>query len=169
MDGLILRLFVFLFHFDRALVLALALALGRGCAVDLCLLLGGLVITEIKPIVVRLEAIRFGVVAAGFPLEKSVLQVELRYTSRWTYPSLIPPPRLRLPAPPLVPLAFFGVAFLAMPFAPFLRGVPGLAEGTEKWVAVPDALAIARILKMRSEIARGVGRSRPGAGAVLLA
>ena len=164
MDGLILRLFIL--HLDWALVFALAL--GCGGAVDLCLLLGGLVITDIRPIVVRLAAIRLEVVA-GFPLEKLVLQVELRYTSRWTYPSPIPPPRLRLPAPPLVPVAFFGVAFWVVPFAPFLRGVPPLAEGTEKWVAVPDALAIARILKMRSEIARGVGRSRPAAGAVLLA
>ena len=69
------------------------------------------------------------------------------------------PPRLRLPlpAPPLDPLVFL-VALVV----DFLRGV----EGTEKWEAVPEALALARILKMRSEIARGVGRSRPVAGAV---
>ena len=47
----------------------------------------------------------------------------------------------------------------------FLRGVPALelAEGTAKWPAVPEALALARILKMRSEIAREVRRSRPAA------
>lgn len=58
-----------------------------------------------------------------------------------------------------------------VPFAAFLRGVLALelAEGTEKWPAVPEALAMARILKMRSEIARGVGRSRSAAEVVPLA
>ena len=54
-----------------------------------------------------------------------------------------------------------------MPVAAVLRGVPtlDLAEEMLKWVVVPEALAIARILTIRSEIARGVGRSRPAAGA----
>ena len=54
-----------------------------------------------------------------------------------------------------------------MPVAAVLRGVPtlDLAEEMLKWVVVPEALARARILTIRSEIARGVGRSRPAAGA----
>lgn len=52
-----------------------------------------------------------------------------------------------------------------MPFAALLRGVPGLdlAEEMLKWPLAPEALAVARILWMRSEIARGVGRSKPAA------
>ena len=81
--------------------------------------------------------------------------------------SLIMLLRLRLPALALELLVFLGVAFLMLPFAALLRGVLGLdlAFETLKWLEVPEALAVWRILTMRSEIARGVGRSRPGAGA----
>ena len=93
--------------------------------------------------------------------------------SRWAYSSLIPPPRLRLDAEalPLAPLVFFGVAFLVPPFVAFLRGVLVLDLALEmvKWRVEPEALAAARILTMRSEIARGVGRSRLVAEARLLA
>ena len=53
-----------------------------------------------------------------------------------------------------------------LPFATFLRGVVGVDDAVEAldWLLVPEALARARILKMRSEIARGVGRSRLVAG-----
>ena len=83
------------------------------------------------------------------------------------YMSLIMLLRLRLPALALELLVFLGVAFLMPKFAAFLRGVLGLdlAFETLKWVEVPEALAVWRILRMRSEIARGVGRSRPVAGA----
>ena len=85
----------------------------------------------------------------------------------------MPPPRLRLAAwtLPLAPLVFFGVAFLVLLFAAFLRGVLVLDLALEmvKWLVDPEALAVARILTMRSEIARGVGRSRPVAEAWLLA
>lgn len=86
--------------------------------------------------------------------------------SRWTYSSLILPARLRLPVSTLTPFVFFGVNFLVIPVAAVLRGVPALdlAEEMLKWAVVPEALAIARILTIRSEIARGVGRSRPAAG-----
>ena len=92
------------------------------------------------------------------------MKVEPKYKIRRIYSSLILPPRLRLPAPGLTPLVF-GVIFLVMPFAAFLRGVPTLDFAVEmlKWSVVPEALARARILKMRSEIARGVGRSWPAA------
>ena len=81
--------------------------------------------------------------------------------------SLIMPARLRLPALAFEPLVFFGVAFLMPPFAAFLRGVLGLDLALEmlKWLEVPEALAVWRILTMRSEIARGVGRSKLVAGA----
>lgn len=71
------------------------------------------------------------------------------------------PPRLRLPALAFAPLAFFGVAFFVIPLAVFLRGVLGLDLALEmlKWEVDPEALALARILTMRSEIARAVGRS----------
>lgn len=81
------------------------------------------------------------------------------------------PPRLRLPASALAPLVFFGVVFLVTPFEALLRGVLGLDLPAVmlKWPVVPEALAAARILKMRSEIARGVGRSRLAAGVFGLA
>ena len=83
--------------------------------------------------------------------------------------SLIMLLRLRLPALALALalLVFFGVAFLMPPFAAFLRGVLGLDLTLEmvKWLEVPEALAVWRILTMRSEIARGVGRSKPAAEA----
>ena len=80
------------------------------------------------------------------------------------------PPRFRLPAGAFAPLIFFAGAFLVAPVAALLRGVPGLffALGMLKWLLVPEALAVARILKMRSEIARGVGRSSPAAGVDLV-
>lgn len=84
---------------------------------------------------------------------------------RWIYSLLIPPPRLRLrlPTPVSPPFLFLGRAFLIVPFVAFLRGVPALdfAEEILKWPVVPEALAVLRILKIRSDIARGVGRSRP--------
>ena len=81
------------------------------------------------------------------------------------------PPRLRLPALDFAPLVFLGVALLVPPFAVLLRGVLvlDLALETLKWLEVPEALAIERILTMRSEIARGVGRSRLLAEALHLA
>ena len=80
--------------------------------------------------------------------------------------SLIMLLRLRLPDLALEPWVFLGVAFLV---PSFLRGVLGLdfAAETLKWLEVPEALAVWRILMMRSEIARGVGRSKPAAGAWL--
>ena len=81
------------------------------------------------------------------------------------YSSLMRSTRLRLLALAWVPFVFLGAGFLAVRVADFLRDVLGLdaAEGTEKWEAVPDALAFSRILAMRSETARGVGRSTPAA------
>ena len=85
---------------------------------------------------------------------------------REIYSSLISPARLRLPDSAFPPMLFLDGAFLT---AALLRGVPPLLDlvGAEmlKWPAVPEALAVLRILKMRSEIARGVGRSRPVADA----
>lgn len=73
------------------------------------------------------------------------------------------PPRLRLPALVFAPFVFVGVAFFVVPLVVFLRGVLGLDLALEmlKWLVDPEALALARILTMRSEIARGVGRSWP--------
>ncbi len=113
-DGFVFRLFVFQLDWG----LGLALAFGSS-AVDLGLLLGGFIVADIGVVVVR-----FGVVASFVPLRMLVLHVEPKYRSRWTYSSLIIPPRLRLPAPTLVSLVFFGGAFL--------RGVAALADGTEK-------------------------------------
>ena len=78
------------------------------------------------------------------------------------------PPRLRLPAWAFAPMVFFGVAFLKVRFAALLRGVLALDLALEilKWPVAPEALALARILTMRSEIARGVGRSWPAADAL---
>ena len=53
-----------------------------------------------------------------------------------------------------------------MPFAVFLRGVPPFDLEILKWPLVPEDLAVVRILCIRSEIARGVGRSRPVADVV---
>lgn len=68
-------------------------------------------------------------------------------------------------------MLFFDEVFLTAALA-FLRAVPPLLDlvGAEmlKWPAVPEALAALRILKMRSDMARGVGRSRSGAGASCL-
>lgn len=81
------------------------------------------------------------------------------------------PPRLRLPALAFAPVVFFGVAFLIVPLARFLRGVLGLDLALEmlKWLVDPEALALARILTIRSEIARAVGRSWPVAESCALA
>ena len=57
-------------------VLALALALGN--AVGLCLFLGDFIVTGVGPIVLRLEAISFGVVA-GFPLQILAFKVKPDY------------------------------------------------------------------------------------------
>lgn len=87
-----------------------------------------------------------------------------------SYSSSNMPPRLRLPALAFAPLVVFGVAFLVIPLAGFLRGVLGLDLALEmlKWLLDPEALALARILTMRSEIARGVGRSWPVAEVIFV-
>lgn len=68
-----------LFNLQLNWILALALALGY--AVGLWLLLGSLIVTGLRPIVVRLEVVNFGVVT-GFPLQILVLQFEPKYMSK---------------------------------------------------------------------------------------
>ena len=78
--------------------------------------------------------------------------------------------RLRFPALPLVPFGFVTAGFLATRVVDFLRGVTGLeaVEGTEELPMVPEVFAFSRILAMRSETARAVGRSTPAAGVISL-
>ena len=64
---------LYLFHFHLSWVFALALAYG----IDLCLLMQELDVTSIGSSVIRLEAIRFGIVTSSFPLQTSVSQFEL--------------------------------------------------------------------------------------------
>ena len=90
---------------------------------------------------------------------------------------------MRLRFPPEVPLAPFP-SLLGVPFVlPFVlagvRDFLGVVAGLEvprpwalemlKWLAAPLALDEARILTIRSVMARGVGFSKPSAGGVVLA